>query len=101
TNTAGSATSNAASLTVNTAPSITTQPAGQTVTAGQNASFTVAASGLPAPTYQWQLSTDNGVSWTNLTNTAPYSGVTAATLTVTNTTTGLNGVQYRAVASNS
>ncbi|MGB7219150.1 MAG: immunoglobulin domain-containing protein [Vicinamibacterales bacterium] len=100
TNTAGTATSAAATLTVNTAPTITTQPANQTVTEGQTASFTVAASGAPAPTYQWQVSTNGGVSWTNLTNTAPYSGATTATLTVTSVATGLNGAQYRAVATN-
>src|SRR6266481_4911828 len=47
-NTAGNATSAAATLTVNAAvvaPSITTQPANQTVTAGQTASFSVAATG--------------------------------------------------------
>ena len=37
---------------------ITTQPAALSVTAGQAATFTVVASGTPAPTYQWQR---NGV----------------------------------------
>ncbi|HLP07616.1 MAG TPA: immunoglobulin domain-containing protein, partial [Opitutaceae bacterium] len=48
TNSAGSATSNGATLTVNaaaTAPSITTQPTSQTVTTGSAVSFSVAASG--------------------------------------------------------
>src|SRR5204863_8321963 len=43
-NSAGTATSNAATLTVNPAPvlpAITTQPSNQTVTAGQAATFTV------------------------------------------------------------
>jgi hypothetical protein len=96
------AVSNAATLTVATAPvapAITAQPTNQTITAGQSASFTVAASGTPAPTYQWQLST-NGTSWTNLTNIAPYSGVTTATLTITAAATGLTGAQYHAVATN-
>ena len=44
---APNATSAAATLTVNVAPAITTQPANQTVNAGQNAAFTVAASGTP------------------------------------------------------
>lgn len=47
-NSAGSATSNAASLTVNpapAAPTITTQPANQAVTAGQAATFSVIDSG--------------------------------------------------------
>jgi hypothetical protein len=36
------------------APNITNQPAGQAVTAGQSATFSVGATGIPAPTYQWQ-----------------------------------------------
>src|SRR3990167_5375589 len=43
TNSVSSVTSNAATLTVNVAPAITTQPANQTVNAGQMATFTVAA----------------------------------------------------------
>src|SRR5580704_4399513 len=59
-NSAGSATSNAAILTVtstqqgNTAPQIIMQPSSQTVTAGQSATFTVVATGSPTLTYQWQ-----------------------------------------------
>src|SRR5207245_4500214 len=47
-NSAGTATSSAATLTVNpapVAPAITTQPANQTVTAGQTATFAVTATG--------------------------------------------------------
>ena len=56
TNVAGSTTSAAATLTVNAAavkPSITTQPQSATVNAGGSVSFSVVASGSPAPTYQW------------------------------------------------
>ena len=35
------------------APNILSQPANQSVTAGQSASFSVAATGIPNPTYQW------------------------------------------------
>src|SRR5207245_746459 len=87
-NSAGTVTSNAATLTVNpanVAPSITSQPANQTVTAGQDAAFTVAASGTPSPTFQWQLSTDAGSNWNNLANDSTYSGVGTPTLTVTAT----------------
>src|ERR1051326_9416424 len=51
-------------------------------------------SGNPVPTVQWQLSTDNGVTWTNI------SGATSTTLTVTNPSVSAGGNQYRAVFTN-
>ena len=54
-------------VTVNIAPSITSHPSDQAVTAGQMATFTVTASGIPTPTYQWQRSSDGGTFWTNVT----------------------------------
>jgi hypothetical protein len=59
TNSQGSATSNAATLTVNggpapiVAPVITTQPTSRTVAAGSQVSFTAVATGTPTPTLQW------------------------------------------------
>ncbi|MGH9843863.1 MAG: immunoglobulin domain-containing protein, partial [Blastocatellia bacterium] len=91
----GSATSNAATLTVNTPPNITTQPANQTVAAGGGVSFTAAAGGNPVPTVQWQVSTNSGVSFSNIT------GATSATLMLTNVNAALNGNRYRAVFTNS
>jgi hypothetical protein len=38
----------------NTAPTITTQPLSQTVNVGSNVTFSVTATGSPAPTYQWR-----------------------------------------------
>lgn len=98
TNSAGSVTSNAATLTVNnpaTAPTVTTHPANQTVTAGQTAAFTAAASGSPTPTVQWELSTDNGSTWSNI------AGATGTSYTTASTTTTMNGHRYRAVFTNS
>jgi autotransporter passenger strand-loop-strand repeat protein len=94
TNSAGSATSNAATLTVTVAPSITTQPTNQTVTAGQTATFTAAATGSPTPTVQWQVSTNGGSAWSNI------SGATATTFSVTNAATSQSGAKYRAVFTN-
>ncbi|NLH92597.1 MAG: hypothetical protein GX481_09160, partial [Atopobium sp.] len=62
-NTAGTAYSDPATLTVNAAPVISTHPASQTVTAGSTASFDVTATGNPALSYQWQVSIDNGSNW--------------------------------------
>jgi hypothetical protein len=56
-NSAGSVTSNAATLTVNTtilAPSITTQPASQTVIAGQSATFSIVVTGTGPLNYEWR-----------------------------------------------
>ena len=77
------------------APSITTQPTSGSTCAGSSRTFTVAASN--APTYQWQVST--GGSFTNLSNTSPYSNVTGASLNISNVA-GLNGYQYRCIATN-
>ena len=53
-NVAGSATSNAATLTVNDPPVITGHPQSTTVTAGSSAAFAVDANGSPPLNYQWQ-----------------------------------------------
>lgn len=58
TNACGSATTSQAVLTVNTAPSIQTEPVSQEVCEGLPVSFSVAATGTPAPGFQWRK---NGV----------------------------------------
>ena len=65
-------TSAAATLTVNAATSITTQPTSQTLCAGSNATFTVVASGTGTITYQWKKGASNIV------------GATSASLTINN-----------------
>jgi len=94
TNAAGSATTTAATLTVNSAPTITTNPTNVTVTAGLTATFTAAASGSPTPTVQWQVSTNGGTSFTNV------SGATSTTLSLTSTTVAMSANKYRAVFTN-
>lgn len=60
TNLAGSATSSNAVLTVtNAAPSISAQPQGQSVLAGQTATFSVTAVGTLPLNYQWRLGGTN------------------------------------------
>ena len=80
--------------TVVSAPTIGTQPASQSVTEGNTATFTVAATGEKL-SYQWQQSTDNGQNWTDI------SEAKAATYTTAATTTSMNGYQYRCVVINS
>ena len=55
---------------------ITSQPEDTTVTVGENALFSVRASG-EGLSYQWQLSRDNGINWVNLNKTKFPSAVTA------------------------
>ena len=58
TNPAGSVTSEVATVTIQAPPTIATPPTNLTVTAGNNASFQVAASGSPALRYQWYFNTN-------------------------------------------
>jgi hypothetical protein len=90
-NVAGSAASGAATLTVSAAavaPSITTQPASQTITAGQTATFTVVAGGTSPLSYQWQK------------NGANISGATSSSYTTPATTTSDSGSQFTVAVSN-
>ncbi|MFD1628881.1 Ig-like domain-containing protein [Pseudopedobacter beijingensis] len=91
------ATSSAALLTVNAAPAITAQPIAKSISVGGNAYFTVTAAN--ATGYKWQVSTNSGNSYTDLSETAPYSGVTTSALSITGATAGMNGYLYRAVVS--
>lgn len=78
---------------------IDTQPQSKTVEANTATTLSVVAHTLPpgvSISYQWQLS--NGTSFEDLSNGGVYSGVTTATLTISDTT-GLDGNEYRVVLS--
>jgi hypothetical protein len=90
-NTAGSAPSTTVTLTVNAsaaAPTITTQPTNQTVTAGQTATFSVTATGTAPLTYQWKK------------NGANIPGAASSSYTTPAATTGDNGSTFQVVVSN-
>jgi sugar lactone lactonase YvrE len=70
-----------------------------TVTVGQNATFTV-GSAVAQTTYQWQVSTNAGGTWTSLGNNSTYGGTTTVTLSVGDATMAMNGDSYRAELSN-
>ncbi|WP_282786991.1 T9SS type B sorting domain-containing protein [Flavobacterium croceum] len=74
--------------------SITTQPINVTVCELENATFTVASSNS-IDSYQWQISTDNGLTYTNITNNATYSGATTASLQITSVTPAMTNYKYR------
>ena len=71
----------------------------QSVTLGQNATFTVANSD-PTMTFQWQESVDGGKTWTNVSNGATFSGATTASLTVTDPSTSMSGDEFQAQLTN-
>lgn len=81
-------------LSVEAVPIVTTHPASVTVTAGQEVSFTAAASGEPAPAVQWQVTTDSGTTWTDV------AGATTETYRFIATMAD-QGKQFRAVFTNS
>ncbi|MFN5422434.1 MAG: Ig-like domain-containing protein, partial [bacterium] len=82
--------------TVGSASAITVQPTDQSVATGATATFTaVVTPGSGITTYQWQLSTDGGTTWKNVTNVGVYTGATTATLTITDVTSAMNEYRYK------
>lgn len=80
---------------------IGTQPSDDESATGEAVSFTVAATTAPSGgtlSYQWQLSTDSGSSFSNISDAGVYSDATTATLAISDNT-GLDGNQYRCVVS--
>ncbi len=73
--------------------SVITDPTNKTVALGQSASFQVGAGGA-TPTYQWQVSTDTGVNWNNVTS---GTGGTTANYATATTTGPDDGNQYRCI----
>ena len=90
-NSAGSVSSNTALLTVTAAlvaPSISMQPASQTVTVGQTAKFSVSATGTAPLAYQWQK------------NAANIMGATSSSYTTPATISTDNGASFRVLITN-
>jgi uncharacterized repeat protein (TIGR01451 family) len=81
-------------VSVNEAPSITSSPSSVTICPNNNATFTVNANG-PSLSYEWQVSTNNGSSWSILSNSATYAGTATSALTVANVSSDLNGFKYK------
>ncbi len=94
TNSLGTLTSSPATLTVDFAPTVTTNPANQTVNAGGTVTFTAVVSGSPTPTVQWQVSSNDGQTFT------PISGATSTSYSFTASSAN-NGNEYEAVFTNS
>ncbi|HWP21555.1 MAG TPA: hypothetical protein VN417_02340 [Candidatus Cryosericum sp.] len=91
-NTFGSVTSDIARFHVATAPSITTAPSDKTAAVGKTTTFSAAATGGPAPAYQWQV--NRGSGWSDI------SGADEASYTTAKVELLNDGYQYRVVVTN-
>ncbi|MES2386966.1 MAG: LamG-like jellyroll fold domain-containing protein [Bacteroidota bacterium] len=89
---------NTQTLTIASPPSISQSPTSTASCPGLPVNFTVTASGTGL-SYAWQVSTNNGSSFTTLTDGGGYSGTTTATLNIGSVTAEMAGNQYRAVVS--
>jgi len=76
-------------------PVITTQPSNELACPDATVNFTVAATS--AATYQWQVSTNGGATFTNISNNAVYSGATASTLVISHLPASYNNYQYKCI----
>ena len=72
---------------------INTQPQNSAACELQSVTFTITTN--PVNTYQWQLSTNGGASWSLIFNNATYSGAGTNALTVSNVTPSMVGYLYR------
>ena len=87
-NVVGTVSSATATLSINVAPSITSQPVSQTTPVGQTATFSVTATGTEPLSYQWQ---ENGTA---------IPGATSSTYTTPPTANSDSGSQLTVVVTN-
>jgi hypothetical protein len=80
-------------FTIETLPSVGTQPSGQSVQEGYTATFSASGDGTPPPTCQWRV--NDGTGWSDI------AGATDVSYTTPVTTMAMNGWLYEAVFTNS
>ncbi|WP_317193469.1 hypothetical protein [Aureibaculum flavum] len=81
-------------------PVISDQPDDDSVCFGENAIFEVTASGANL-TYQWQVSTDGGTTFGDISNSSLYNGATTATLNVITPAQTFHNYQYQVIITDS
>ena len=86
-------------ISANPVATITAQPNDQTVFVNNNATFSTTST--DADTYQWQVSTNGGVSFSDIINGTYYAGTQTPTLTVLTVGQKMSGNRYRVLSSNS
>ncbi|MCU1497005.1 MAG: hypothetical protein JWM47_958, partial [Acidimicrobiales bacterium] len=94
-NSYGTVTSTSALLTVQTPPTVSTNPVSRTVRPGASTTFTASAIGSPAPTVVWQRSNDGGATW------AVVPGATSTSYVLVSAALADDGARFRAVFTNS
>lgn len=85
-------------LDAGSVPSISVQPVNQAVLAGGNPILTVTSTG---DTFQWQVSTNGGGIFTDISDGGIYSGSQTNNLSINPVNITMNGYQYRVIISNS
>jgi hypothetical protein len=93
---APAAISDAGILTVISPATVSANPRDTTICESGIVTFTVAGDSPVELLYQWQVSTNGGASYSNITDGSVYSGTTTATLVITNVPATFNGNRYRA-----
>ncbi|MFT3909312.1 MAG: GEVED domain-containing protein [Ferruginibacter sp.] len=78
---------------------ITSQPANRSICDHTNTSFSVSSPGSININYQWKVSTDNGVTYTDVSNAGVYSGANTAILTLTDVPLAFSGYKYKVALS--
>ena len=78
-----------------------TQPVDETANIGSNVTYTTSVSGGATLSYQWQISTNNGGTWNDLTDVGVYSGTTSDNLILSSITSAEHDNDYRLVVTSS
>lgn len=88
-----------AEITVFSFVTINASPAQTSVFNNQIASFAVSATSSNSATlsYQWQVSTNSGSSWSNISNGGIYTGANTNLLLIDPATVSMSGYRYRCV----
>ncbi|KAB5490067.1 MULTISPECIES: hypothetical protein [Flagellimonas] len=79
-------------------PGILAAPSNMVIFDGQSGNIAITVDDTTS--FQWQLSTDNGLTFSDLSDSATYSGTDTATLTINNVGMEMEGYRYRLVLFN-